>query len=208
MGCRSGSAVRHALQLLPQRQRLPARLPGMRHHLHSCFVIALDRASTDRRADRHDRRYRRASHRRRAARSGQTDRSPSRGMKHAVENLFEKSENLSARILGPQAPASVRKAKIASRTGQVTPRGLLARCAGVHVDFHAHRHFDNLWSLPGHLNLHFESGHTKSQFQNGQKSELLFVALSKTDEHRLPIAISWIRIGYLSAVLTPIHLKE
>jgi hypothetical protein len=37
------------------------------------------------------------------------------------------------------------------------------------------------------LNLHFESAHTRSQFQNGEKSELLFVALSKTDEHRLPI---------------------
>jgi hypothetical protein len=48
------SAIRHALQLSPQRQRLPARLPGMRHHLHSCFVIALDLAGTDRRADRHD----------------------------------------------------------------------------------------------------------------------------------------------------------
>ena len=30
---------------------------------------------------------------------------------------------------------------------------LLARCAGVHVDFHAHRHFDNLRSFPGHLGL-------------------------------------------------------
>ena len=27
---------------------------------------------------------------------------------------------------------------------------LFARCAGVHVDFHAHRHFDNLRSLPSH----------------------------------------------------------
>ena len=36
------------------------------------------------------------------------------------------------------------------------------------------------------MNLPFESGHTRSQFQNGQKSELLFVALSKTDEHPLP----------------------
>ena len=125
MGCRSGSAVRHALQLLPQRQRLPARLPGMRHHLHSCFVIALNRASTDRRADRHDRRYRRASHRRRAARSGQTDRSPSRGMKHAVENLFEKSENLSARILGPQAPASVRKQRLLLEPGRSPHEGYL-----------------------------------------------------------------------------------
>src|SRR5439155_2713204 len=30
---------------------------------------------------------------------------------------------------------------------------LLARCAGVHVDFHAHRHFDNLRSFPGHSGL-------------------------------------------------------
>jgi hypothetical protein len=28
--------------------------------------------------------------------------------------------------------------------------GLFARCAGVHVDFHAHRDFDNLRSFPGH----------------------------------------------------------
>jgi hypothetical protein len=32
-----------------------------------------------------------------------------------------------------------------------SPRcGLFARCAGVHVDFHAHRYFDNLRSFPGH----------------------------------------------------------
>ena len=32
-----------------------------------------------------------------------------------------------------------------------SPRcGLFARCAGVHVDFHAHRDFDNLRSFPGH----------------------------------------------------------
>ena len=34
--------------------------------------------------------------------------------------------------------------------GRIVRRGLLARCASVHVDFHAHRHFDNLRSLPGH----------------------------------------------------------
>jgi len=28
--------------------------------------------------------------------------------------------------------------------------GLFARCAGVHVDFHADRHFDNFRGLPGH----------------------------------------------------------
>ena len=31
--------------------------------------------------------------------------------------------------------------------------GLFARSAGVHVDFHAHRHFDNFWSFPGHFIL-------------------------------------------------------
>ena len=31
--------------------------------------------------------------------------------------------------------------------------GLFARRAGVHVDFHAHRHFDNFRGLPGHCIL-------------------------------------------------------
>jgi hypothetical protein len=30
---------------------------------------------------------------------------------------------------------------------------LFARCAGVHVDFHAHRHLDNLRSFPSHSGL-------------------------------------------------------
>src|SRR6478735_12833449 len=30
---------------------------------------------------------------------------------------------------------------------------LFARCADVHVDFHAHLHFDDLRSFPGHLGL-------------------------------------------------------
>jgi len=37
---------------------------------------------------------------------------------------------------------------------RTSPRcGLFANCAGVHVDFHAHRHFDNLRSFPGHSGL-------------------------------------------------------
>jgi hypothetical protein len=44
----------------------------------------------------------------------QTDRSPSRGMKDAVENSFEKPENLSACILGPSGACLSSKAKIAS----------------------------------------------------------------------------------------------
>jgi hypothetical protein len=31
--------------------------------------------------------------------------------------------------------------------------GLLARGAGVHIDFHADGNFDDLWSLPGHCFL-------------------------------------------------------
>jgi hypothetical protein len=33
---------------------------------------------------------------------------------------------------------------------------LFASRAGVHVDFHANRHFDDLWSLPGHFRSPFE----------------------------------------------------
>jgi hypothetical protein len=41
--------------------------------------------------------------------------------------------------------------QIACRAGQIV--SLFARRAGVHVDFHAHRHFDNLRGLPGHAFL-------------------------------------------------------
>ena len=47
------------------------------------------------------------------------------------------------------------KAKAAFEPGRPFLRGLFARCAGVHVDFHAHRHFNNLRSFPGHSNLPF-----------------------------------------------------
>lgn len=32
-------------------------------------------------------------------------------------------------------------------------RWLFARCAGVHINFHAHGHFDDLWCSPGHSGL-------------------------------------------------------
>jgi hypothetical protein len=35
---------------------------------------------------------------------------------------------------------------------------LLAGRAGVHVDFHANRHFDNFWSLPSHFNSPSRAG--------------------------------------------------
>src|ERR1700740_1446600 len=88
--------------------------------VHSCLYISHSarsrRHGSSSRPSRPDG-HRRASHRRQAARSGQRDRSPSRGMKDAVENFFEKSENLSACILGPQAPASVRKQRLLLEPG-------------------------------------------------------------------------------------------
>jgi hypothetical protein len=43
--------------------------------------------------------------------------------------------------------------KIAFEPGRSSQCSLFARCAGVHVDFHAHRHFDNLRSFPSHSSL-------------------------------------------------------
>ena len=45
------------------------------------------------------------------------------------------------------------KGKIPREPGRSSRCSLFARCAGVHVDFHAHRHFDNLRSFPGHSSL-------------------------------------------------------
>jgi hypothetical protein len=42
--------------------------------------------------------------------------------------------------------------QLAAGAGQNTSQ-LLARRAGVHVDLHANRHFNDLWSLPSHLGL-------------------------------------------------------
>jgi hypothetical protein len=51
------------------------------------------------------------------------------------------------------APVAARR-KAASGASQIEPpRGLFTRCASVHVDFHAHRHFENLRCFPGHLSL-------------------------------------------------------
>src|SRR4029077_20118592 len=43
--------------------------------------------------------------------------------------------------------------QLSQRAGQIASVVLLARCASIHVDFHAHRHFDNLRSFPGHSGL-------------------------------------------------------
>jgi hypothetical protein len=42
--------------------------------------------------------------------------------------------------------------QLAAGAGQNTSQ-LLARRAGVHVDLHANRHFNDLWSLPSHWGL-------------------------------------------------------
>jgi hypothetical protein len=43
------------------------------------------------------------------------------------------------------------KQQIAAEPGRSFRGRLFARSAGVHVDFHAHRHFDNLRSFPTHF---------------------------------------------------------
>jgi hypothetical protein len=50
-----------------------------------------------------------------------------------------------------RAPARLRAADC--RRSRADRCSLFARCAGVHVDFHAHRHFDDLRSFPGHSGL-------------------------------------------------------
>jgi hypothetical protein len=42
--------------------------------------------------------------------------------------------------------------QLAAGVGQNTSQ-LLARRAGVHIDLHANRHFNDLWSLPSHWGL-------------------------------------------------------
>ena len=42
------------------------------------------------------------------------------------------------------------ESRIGYRAGQIDFTRLFACGAGVHVDFHANRHFDNLRSFPGH----------------------------------------------------------
>ena len=45
------------------------------------------------------------------------------------------------------------KARLPLEPGRSSRCGLFARRAGIHVDFHAHRHFDNLRRFPGHSSL-------------------------------------------------------
>ena len=54
---------------------------------------------------------------------------------------------------GRRTPAAARSNRLLLEPGRSPRCGLFASCAGVHVDFHAHRHLDNLRSLPGHSGL-------------------------------------------------------
>jgi hypothetical protein len=47
-------------------------------------------------------------------------------------------------------PATARRNNCRSSRAGRFDAVLFARCAGVHVDFHAHRHFDDLRGLPAH----------------------------------------------------------
>jgi hypothetical protein len=51
----------------------------------------------------------------------------------------------------PQLQGSTPHGLATPGTGLKALRCLFARRAGVHVDFHAHWHFDNLRCLPGHF---------------------------------------------------------
>jgi len=51
-------------------------------------------------------------------------------------------------------------ARFSVEPGRSLRRGLFTRSAGVHVDFHADRHFDNFRSLPGHSILPWNSART------------------------------------------------
>jgi hypothetical protein len=65
-------------------------------------------------------------------------------------DLFEStSRNLEPDEISNRTSAAARSSG-AARAGQTVRCSLFASCAGVHVDFHAHRHLDNLRSLPSH----------------------------------------------------------
>src|ERR1700686_5277853 len=66
-----------------------------------------------------------------------------------------KSEPVKPRGPNPDqwTPAAARSKTLLLEPGRSPRCGLFARRAGVHVDFHAYRHFDNLRSFPGHTFL-------------------------------------------------------
>ena len=67
---------------------------------------------------------------------------------------------------------------------------LLAGGARVHIDFHANRHFDDLWGFPGHLALLFEPDDFRPQVINycGTKSSpvksLVAIAAFRAAAHK------------------------
>jgi hypothetical protein len=72
-----------------------------------------------------------------------------------IERPRRREQQMSAlhagsRVLSPESkrgPARRRNCRSSRANGF---DALFARCAGVHVDFHAHRQFDNFRSLPAH----------------------------------------------------------
>jgi hypothetical protein len=66
-------------------------------------------------------------------------------MRSIVERMVRREDRRRRRV---RRPPRLDAARCASRAER---RQSLARCAGVHVDFHAHRHFDDLRGFPGHF---------------------------------------------------------
>jgi hypothetical protein len=69
-----------------------------------------------------------------------------------TQRRFRSHVNLRASTaMKPQRTPATAQQQIADKPGR-SPRcrSLFARSAGVHVDFHADRHFDDLWSFPAH----------------------------------------------------------
>src|ERR1700733_5036142 len=67
---------------------------------------------------------------------------------------------------------------------------LFARRAGVHVDFHAHRHFNNLWSFPGHFILPSLARHAAPNANLGLGSTPRKCGASRNERECQPILLS------------------
>ena len=66
--------------------------------------------------------------------------------------LAEQSANSLQEPAPATAPRTATQSAMALlKPGRSSRSCLLACCAGVHVDFHAHRHFNDLRCFPGHL---------------------------------------------------------
>jgi hypothetical protein len=82
------------------------------------------------------------------------DRRSKRWSPEPQTNELKNSEVAAAGVLSSRTGS---RHKAASTSMEITSSRvrLFASRAGVHVDFHADRHFDDFWSLPGHFGSPF-----------------------------------------------------